>query len=419
MTLSIACDSLRSRHCAIRRDPISGCFLIYDLSDGKPGVWIRLRGDRGVPVDANSAIDRHGMVYEPRLNPAGVVDGFIDYPQSMLSFRSGEPEKVPYVFSKAIGASSGEVWIRLSPEIPFILHPNDQFRFGVGLNDPTAFEFLRFNSGTGSAQGIRPTMEDEEVLIDDLVISSLPDLAVSWYGCYDGHGSNECARFLSKNLHKIFQSNFPQRFPISVNDIASSFVRTFVAADTEFESYAKQRGISQNVGSVVVVVCIVDRIIFCANLGDARAILARGDGSIVGLSQDMKPTVPSESERIKRAGGQVINNRVNGRLAVSRAIGDFEFKSAGIVSNIPEVRAVEMKHDDEFVLLACDGLFDVMASEEVGKFVRTRVAACIERNEEPNPKQIAIDLVTESIMKRNTSDNVTVMIIFLKKFCAN
>jgi serine/threonine protein phosphatase PrpC len=130
----------------------------------------------------------------------------------------------------------------------------------------------------------------------------------------------------------------------------------------------------------------------------------------------MKPNNPSESERLKKCGGQVINNRVNGRLAVSRAIGDLEFKPTGVVSNVPEIRAVEMSND-EFILLACDGLFDVMTSEEVGKFVRCRISACVEKNEEPIPRQIAVDLVTESIMKRNTSDNVTVMIIFLKSFC--
>lgn len=414
--MSISCDSVRSIHCSITRNETDGRYRIRDLSDGKPGVWIRLRSDRGIPVNHGSALEHEGKVYDAQLGPGGFVDRFVDYPQSLLLFRSGEPEKLPYVFSKSSMTSSpGEIWIRLSSDIPFVLHPNDHFRFGSSKDGSTAFEFHRFNVGTGSAQGIRPTMEDEEIAIDDLVIPDHPDIPVSWYGCYDGHGSYECSRFLSKNLHKIFQSNFPKQI-VSVNEIASSLVRTFVAADDDFASFAKQRGISPNVGSVVVVVCIIANIIFCANLGDARAILGRADGSIVNLSQDMKPNNPSESERIKKCGGQVINNRVNGRLAVSRAIGDMEFKSTGVVSNVPEIRAVEMSND-EFILLACDGLFDVMSSEEVGKFVRCRISACVEKNEEPNPRQIAVDLVTESIMKRNTSDNVTVMIIFLKCFC--
>ena len=419
MTLSIACDSLRCCHGALRRGLNDGKFCLFDLTDGKPGIWIGLRPDRGVPVDANTAIEYGGLIHESRSNPANFVDGFLDFPHSLLVFKSSEPEKVPYVFLKSNVISPGDVYVRLSHEIPFKLHPNDKFRFGPGRANATTFEFLRFNTGTGSAQGIRPTMEDEEVVIDDLVIDHHPELLVSWYGCYDGHGSNECSRYLSKNLHKIFQSHFPSGSMLSVQNIASSFVRTFIAADDEFSLFAKQRGISQNVGSVVVVVCVIGGIIFCANLGDARAILGRSDGSVLGLSQDMKPTVPSELDRIKKCGGQVINNRVNGRLAVSRAIGDMEFKPTGIVSNIPEVRAVEMRDDDEFLLLACDGLFDVMSSEEVANFVRSRVATFVEKNEEPNPRQIAVDLVTESIMKRNTSDNVTVMIIFLKKFCTS
>ena len=116
-----------------------------------------------------------------------------------------------------------------------------------------------------------------------------------------------------------------------------------------------------------------------------------------------------------------MNNRVNGRLAVSRAIGDFEFKSLvgsadAIVSCVPEIRMVELAEGDEFIVIACDGLFDVMSTVEVGGFVKARIGNYVKRSEEPDPNQIAVDLVTESIMKRNTSDNVTVIVVLLKKF---
>ena len=418
MSLSIACDSIRSRHCRISLDDVSGKYQLLDLSESKPGVWVKLRHDRGILVDSRCALEHERLIYESSTCAGGVIEGFKDYPFSLLSFRPGPRETVRYVFSKSPGvASGGDIWIRLSPHIPHEIHPTDQFRLGRDGESTIAFEVHRFNMGSGCAQGIRPTMEDEEVAIDDLTLHNHPDLQVSWYGCYDGHGSHECSEYLQKNLHKIFQSNFPDS--LDVNEVARALIQTFVSADDKFSAYAKQRGISPNVGAVVVVVAIISNVIFCANLGDARAFLCRGDGVVLGLSQDFKPSLPSESERIKKCGGQVINNRVNGRLAVSRAIGDMEFKPSGIVSNIPEIRAVDILPDDEFVILACDGLFDVMTSEQVADFVREKVTASVAKNQEPNPRQIAVDLVTESIMKRNTTDNVTVMIIFLKKFCKN
>jgi serine/threonine protein phosphatase PrpC len=418
VSLSISCDSIRSVHCRIHLDSVSGMYQLLDLSESKPGVWVKLRHDRGIPVDSKTALEHERMIYESCTSLNGVVEGFKEYPVSLLSFRPGTSEGVRYVFSKSPGVSSGgDIWIRLSPLLAHELHPNDQFRLGRESENTIVFEVHRFSVGSGCAQGIRPTMEDEEVAIDDLPIPHYPDLCVSWYGCYDGHGSHECSEYLQKNLHKVFQSNFPHS--LNVVEIARSLVQTFVSADDKFSAYAKQRGISPNVGAVVVVVVIIANSIFCANLGDARAILSRNDGSVVGLSQDFKPNLPSESDRIKKCGGQVINNRVNGRLAVSRAIGDMEFKPSGIVSNIPEIRYVEMQPNDEFILLACDGLFDVMTSDEVAEFVRAKVTASVARNQEPNPRQIAVDLVTESIMKRNTTDNVTVMIIFLKKYCTN
>jgi serine/threonine protein phosphatase PrpC len=200
-------------------------------------------------------------------------------------------------------------------------------------------------------------------------------------------------------------------------NIPQALIESFRATDTDFEKFSNQRGLSPNVGSVVVVTIIIGDYIFCANLGDARAILAGSSSRVIELSRDMKPNVAEETKRILGCGGHVVNNRVNGRLAVSRAIGDFEFKNSGLVSNAPEIRCIRrVSPEDEFIVMACDGLFDVMSSEEVVEFIRNRIDIYVKKNQEPDPNQIAVDLVTESIMKRNTSDNVTVLIIFLRKF---
>jgi protein phosphatase 1B len=99
-------------------------------------------------------------------------------------------------------------------------------------------------------------------------------------------------------------------------------------------------------------------------------------------TRDHKPIMPDEKERIQRAGGSVMIQRVNGSLAVSRALGDFEYKNVEgkgqceqLVSPEPEI-FIEEREDarDEFLVLACDGVWDVMTNEEICSFVASRMA---------------------------------------------
>ncbi|EOD39585.1 hypothetical protein EMIHUDRAFT_55783, partial [Emiliania huxleyi CCMP1516] len=110
-----------------------------------------------------------------------------------------------------------------------------------------------------------------------------------------------------------------------------------------------------------------------ANLGDSRAVLCRGGGALP-LSWDHKPTDEGERSRIVRAGAAVIEGRVNGDLALSRALGDFRHKTASLpaphqpVSSLADVQTVVRGPSDAFLLLACDGVWDVMASSEAVAF---------------------------------------------------
>ena len=104
-------------------------------------------------------------------------------------------------------------------------------------------------------------------------------------------------------------------------------------------------------------------------------------GRVQNLSYDHKPNNELEAKRIVAAGGWVEFNRVNGNLALSRALGDFVFKKNDakraeeqIVTAYPDVDVKELTSDHEFILLACDGIWDVLSNEEVLDFVRSRIA---------------------------------------------
>ena len=117
--------------------------------------------------------------------------------------------------------------------------------------------------------------------------------------------------------------------------------------------------------------------------GDSRGVLSRG-GKAIALSTDHKPNQEKERTRIMQAGGFVKNvgghYRVNGNLNLSRAIGDLKYKAnmaippeGQIITAEPDVTQVTLGIDDEFMVLACDGIWDVMSNQEVVDFVRKRI----------------------------------------------
>jgi len=152
--------------------------------------------------------------------------------------------------------------------------------------------------------------------------------------------------------------------------ITNAIKKAFEILDERFhEEYHHQ---SQRCGAAIVLVLIVGNRLFCANLGDSRAVLCR-NGKAINLSLDQKATRPDEIKRVTECGGQIQMGRVMARLAITRAFGDFEYKVFSdddggeirkyFLSNQPEVRMLEIDpFIDDFFILASDGLFDKMTS---------------------------------------------------------
>ena len=132
-------------------------------------------------------------------------------------------------------------------------------------------------------------------------------------------------------------------------------------------------------GCTATSVLITPTEIICANAGDSRTVLSRG-GKCVELSYDHKPDNPDERKRIYSANCFVEDGRVNGMLALSRALGDFEYKNAKhmrakeqAVTAFPDIKVVPNNAQVDFILLACDGLWDVMSSEEAVEWVHKNI----------------------------------------------
>lgn len=207
-------------------------------------------------------------------------------------------------------------------------------------------------------QGVRPTMEDAEVCIHDLGISNFRPC--SFFAVYDGHGGRECVDFVWYNLHRIFVHKLNKKGGLDRSvrvreDITEALYEAFLETDARF--LTPSAGQQSTSGCAAVVLLSVGGLLWCANAGDCRAVLSRG-GIAIDLSSDHKPDREDEQKRIEDAGGFISFRRVLGRLAVSRAFGDSEYKglegseTAQVVICDPEIREESLQLHDEFILLA-------------------------------------------------------------------
>ncbi|KAL9111081.1 MAG: hypothetical protein Q9227_004514 [Pyrenula ochraceoflavens] len=140
------------------------------------------------------------------------------------------------------------------------------------------------------------------------------------------------------------------------------------------------------------------RVLYTANVGDARIILCR-NGKALRLSYDHKGSDENEGKRISQAGGLILNNRVNGVLAVTRALGDSYLKD--LVTGHPYTTETVIQPDiDEFLILACDGLWDVCTDQEAVDLIR--------HTQSP---QAASKLLVDHALARFSTDNLSVMVV--------
>ncbi|CAE8609689.1 unnamed protein product [Polarella glacialis] len=314
-------------------------------------------------------------------------------------------------FSERSAESSQKGWVRLRPDQCHWLMPQDLFSIGS-----LEFQVLRFNAASYSEQGFRASMEDEEISVQDLATSNWRQC--SYFGIYDGHGGRDCVNFVRRRLHVNIIAALHARGGLDKSkqvhqDMYDSLMQGFLKTDHQFLSLAKAQPMENGgSGSTAVVACVVGGWVWCANVGDSRAILCRA-GRAVQLSLDHKPSRPDEAKRIEEAGGFVSFHRVLGRLAVSRAFGDEEYKvgvnktadsiNQPLVIAEPEIRVDQLTPEDEFLFMACDGLFAVFSCQEAVDFLHARLAA-MPPNEQ-DPQRAVQEIVHEAIHERRSRDN--------------
>ncbi|KAL6436573.1 hypothetical protein ACFW04_004798 [Cataglyphis niger] len=172
-------------------------------------------------------------------------------------------------------------------------------------------------------------------------------------------------------------------------------------------------------GCTAVVAILKGNELYVANAGDSRCVLCR-DGQAVELSLDHKPEDAPEMERIVKAGGEVTGDgRVNGGLNLSRALGDHAYKQNMVlpaeeqmISALPDVRHITIEPGrDEFMVLACDGIWNFMTSQNVVQFVRTRLSQNYENISKICEELFDHCLAPDTLGDGTGCDNMTAVIV--------
>jgi len=234
----------------------------------------------------------------------------------------------------------------------------------MGNKNSIEYEDVILEYAFHSIIGRRPTMEDSEL------IKLEPNYSV--FAIFDGHLGNRASKFCSQNMLTELKSN-----PNFLTDPKLALTQAFLGTDIKFLNYATEANIRDGTTAILALI-LGGKKLLVANAGDSRGVAWLND-NLLELSFDHKPFNPDELDRIQKAGGFVQNGRIQGSLGVSRGLGDLPFKDPltlgeRLVSANPDITEVDIDPDNlKFIVLACDGLFDVMSNQSVVKFVKRRI----------------------------------------------
>ncbi|KAF3945351.1 hypothetical protein CMV_028267 [Castanea mollissima] len=242
----------------------------------------------------------------------------------------------------------------------------------LGLKSPSNEKsgFLPiFRSGSCSERGPKQYMEDEYISVDNLhehlgTAAKFPS-PCAFYGVFDGHGGVDAALFIKKNIlnYIVEDSNIP-------TGIKKAVKNAFVKAD---HAFLNASSLDSSSGTTALTALITGRTMLIANAGDSRAVLGKR-GRAIELSKDHKPNCTAERLRIEKLGGVIYDGYLNGQLSVARALGDWHIKgskgSKSPLSSEPELEEILLSEEDEFLIIGCDGMWDVMSSQCAVTMVR-------------------------------------------------
>ena len=269
---------------------------------------------------------------------------------------------------------------------------------------------------TISLLGLRDNNEDQHEVFINLNNQNTDYRNINFFGVFDGHGGKDVSKYLKDNLLNYFNNKYIECSICNNNKFKKYIEKVFDHIQIKLER--KFKNFSYNIGSTALIVIFYknnNKInYFIANSGDCRAVICKGNNISLDLSKDHKPHLFDEKIRIKKLGGEIYYDGYDwriGDLSVSRSFGDMD--ATPYVTHKPEIFKYNLNKNDKFLILGCDGLWDVINSQDAVNFVLDKLNDLdnIISMSGYSKKNIAHELGKYAI-KKGSTDNVSIIIIF-------
>lgn len=279
-----------------------------------------------------------------------------------------------------------------------------------------------------SIQGKRSEMEDETIYARWFYQSEATKtpIMIRMYGVFDGHGGKDASKLVSQLLPNIIKDQLQNAIITRRDQVKIAISQSFQKMQHFMQSnYSKK---FQKQGTTAVIILRIKNTIYCANTGDSRGVLCSlvgsdGQSEVADLSRDHKPNLPDEHTRIVKQGGFVNPPSaqeiprvwdITGKkiaLATSRSLGDLESLTTSgeyLVSPFPEITVNTLKKNEKgFIILACDGVWDVIESPQACRVVKQ------ELKKKTKNAMDACKAIVHLAYNKGSTDNITAMVILL------
>ncbi|KAK4734678.1 hypothetical protein R3W88_008939 [Solanum pinnatisectum] len=329
-------------------------------------------------------------------------------------------------------ASDYRHYKKKKPENSTVTDTDDQVQLATSSEVKKVRESLVTCCSHGSISliGRRREMEDAVAIYPGFFCEG-GSRKYDYFGVYDGHGGSRVAHACRHFLHRLVIQQVSEGEDYDGKSInwGKVMMESFRKMD---EKVNKEGAEMATIGSTAVVAVVGEEEFVVANCGDSRAVLSRA-GVAVPLSIDHKPDRPDELDRIENSGGKVINwngQRVLGVLATSRSIGDMYLKPYVIPD--PEVVVSKRSDEDEFLILASDGLWDVIPNDVACDVTRRclngqTIRRCDQQTKSHKRDDQSSEGIKESLasqaasflaelaIARGSRDNVSVIVVELNR----
>jgi len=259
------------------------------------------------------------------------------------------------------------------------------------MNQPKLFSVKSIGIIEDPNLMFREMMEDSHISIDRFGGQKNQ----GYWGVYDGHGGPEVAQCVKKILHQNLLQCLSQS-----SDVLKSLKDSYIKTSKQVLEYCNSKSGSTAVSALIMKNEKGERWIHVANVGDSRAVLCR-NGKSERLSFDHNPSNEQETERIQRLGGKIKEGRIN-NLSVSRSFGDKDYVVFGITAE-PYVSSTLISTSDTHLIIATDGLWDVVSDQEAVDFIK---------NELSDAQKLSEKLLNYAL-ERGSQDNITIIVIIL------